>query len=603
MQQRPARGDVPLDLTWDLSAIYPDATAWERDLDSLAADAQAVAAFRGRLHEPAALLGCMRALDLLRERAVKVQSYASLHGSADGTDPRYQGWAARAGAAAAGTAAETSFVDTEIQALSDDALEQAFAVEPPLQPYRREVDEIRARRAHTLQPETERVLGALGEALAAPSIIYRRAVAADLDFPAVRDETGAEVQTSVSRLEALLQSPDRALRERANAARLRGLRRHASTFAATLAAMIQRNVALARLRGYPSAEAMFLEPQHVPAEVYTNVLDVIHDEIAPHIHRLVRLRQRMNDIPEMHGYDIGAPLDPQWSPTATFREAEELIRTSLSPLGDEYGQIMAEAFAHRWVDLADNVGKSHGAFCNTVYGVHSYILMTWQDRMRNVFTLVHELGHAGHGMLAARNQRIGDTRATRFFIEAPSTANQMLMGRHILSTTNDPRMRRWVSTQFLQVFIHNMVTHLLQGHLERRLYQLAEAGKPLTLAAIETAQGEIYERFYGGTVAVDEAMRLDWMTVPHYHTGLYPFTYAAGLACGHAVVDAIVREGAPAAERWIATLKAGGTLPPLELMAMAGVDMRKPAPLARAVDYFGELVREVETAFLLDVRD
>jgi hypothetical protein len=195
-------------------------------------------------------------------------------------------------------------------------------------------------------------------------------------------------------------------------------------------------------------------------------------------------------------------------------------------------------------------------------------------------------------MLAMRSQRIGDTRATRFFIEAPSTCNEMLLGRHILAGSADPRMRRWVGVQFLGTFLHNFVTHLLQGHLEHRLYALAEAGEPLTLAAIAGAQREVYARFYGDTVAVDEGMSLDWMTVPHYYTGLYPFTYAAGLACGHAVAEAIGREGTPAAERWVATLKAGGTRPPLELMRMAGVDMTTAAPLRRAVAYFGELVGE-----------
>jgi oligoendopeptidase F len=602
LQQRPARGAVPADLTWDLSAIYADPAAWEADLARLDEDAAAVAAFRGRLEHAADLLGCLRARDALAERMTRVAAYASLHAAADGTDSRYQAWTARVGAASARVAAETAFVDTEVLAIPDAALEAAYRQEPDLSAYRRQIEEIRARRAHALQPETERALGMLADALAAPSTIYHRAVAADLDFPPVRDETGAEVETSVSRLEGLMLSRDRGVRERAYAARLAGLRRHRATLAATLAAMIRRNVDLARLRGYGSAEAMFLEPQHVPAEVYHNVLDVIHDEISPHVRRLVRLRQRLHDIPAMRGYDLGAPLDPSFNPGATFRQGQELIRAALRPLGDEYGQILAEAFANRWVDLAENAGKGHGAFCHTVYGVRAYVLMTWTDRMRNVFTLAHELGHAAHGMLAARSQRIGDTRAARFFIEAPSTANELLLGRHILATTDDPRMRRWVLTQFLGTFIHNMVTHLLQGHLERRLYALAEAGKPLTLAAIADAQGEIYERFYGGAVEVDEGMRLDWMTVPHYYTGLYPFTYAAGLACGHGVAEAIEAEGAPAAQRWIATLKAGGTRPPLELMRMAGVDMTSPEPLRRAVAYFGRLVREVEAAFAPDVR-
>lgn len=598
VRHRPERSEVPEALTWDLAAIYPDEPAWEAAVAHVTDDLAQVATFRGRLGESGAtLLGCLRARDALMRQLVKVGAYASLHASVDGASAVAQARAIRASALGARVRAEIAFIESELLDLADPVLAAAFAAAPELEAYRHQIDDVRRLRGHRLVPEAERAIAALGNALAAPGTVYHRAVAADLDFPAVQDAEGREVQTSVGRLEGLMQSPAREVRRQAHEALAAGLRRHRATFAATLAAMIERNVALARLRGYGSAEEMFLDPQRVSLHVYGNVLDVIHDAIAPHVRRLLRLRQARLDLPELRRYDLNAPLDPDYQPAATIEEGRELILTALRPLGEEYQAILADAFAHRWVDRADNVGKSHGAFCSTVYGVHSYVCMTWQDRMRDVFTLAHELGHAGHGMLAARNQLIGDTRPTRFFIEAPSTCHELLLGRHILAGTDDPRMRRWVIGQFLGTFLHNMVTHLLQGHLERRLYALAEAGRPLTLAAIMAAQGEVYERFYAGAVAVDDGMRLDWMTVPHYYTGLYPFTYAAGLACAHGVADAIAREGQPAVDRWLRTLKAGGTRPPLELMAMAGVDLSSPEPLRAAVGFFGEMVTQMEELF------
>jgi oligoendopeptidase F len=200
-------------------------------------------------------------------------------------------------------------------------------------------------------------------------------------------------------------------------------------------------------------------------------------------------------------------------------------------------------------------------------------------------------------MLAGRAQIISNARTTRLFVEAPSTANELLLGNYILDTTADPRLRRWVILQFLGTFMHNMVTHLLEAHLEQRLYDLAEAGQPLTLATIMQAQGEVLERYFAGTVNVDDGARLNWMQVPHFYVGLYPFTYAAGLSSAHAVVEAIRTAGQPAVDRWLRTLAAGGTLPPLELMQLAGVDMASPEPLRRAVAFFGSLVDELEKGF------
>lgn len=598
MATRPTRSEVPIEQTWNLHDIYATDDRWEAELAGIGEAVTHVSAYRGRLGEGAAtLLACLRARDAFFELAARVGAYAHLHQSSDGIDPKNQAMSDRASSALSKASGELAFIVPEILALPEGTVERYLSEEPGLVVYRPQLDRILRQRPHTLGSEAEGVIAALGEALAAPSAVYQRTTAADLEFPAVKDASGREVAVALAGADRLLALPDRDLRRRAHEALGAGLRRHRQTLAAALAAAIKRNVTMARLRHYGSAEEMILHQQQVPFEVYSNVLDVIHDAIAPHMRRLLRLRQRVLGLDEVRKYDMTAPLDPDVDPPYTWDDAEGLIRAGLAPLGDEYGEIVARSFRERWIDRADNIGKPHGAFCSGVYGVHAYILMTWTGKLRNVFTLAHELGHAGHGMLAGRNQLISNVWSTLFFVEAPSTCNEMFLGRHILDTTDDPRVRRLVVQQFMGTFIHNMVTHLLQGHLERRLYGLAEAGKPLTLRAITEAQAEVYDRFFDGSVVLDETDHLDWMTVPHYYRGLYPYTYAAGLTCGVAVADAVRREGPPAVERWLATLKAGGTLAPLDLMKMAGVDMTSPEPMRQAVAFFGELVRELEASF------
>ena len=226
-----------------------------------------------------------------------------------------------------------------------------------------------------------------------------------------------------------------------------------------------------------------------------------------------------------------------------------------------------------------------------------------------MFTLTHELGHAGHVLLAARSQTVSNTHSGAFlgivegsplyFIEAPSTTNEVLFGQHLLATTEDPRRRRFIIEQFLGTFTHNMVTHMLEAHFEQRLYDLADAGRAITTKAVLDAQGEVFERFYGDEVVVDDRARLYWMEQPHFYLagGLYPHTYAAGLACAVAVADRIRSEGQPAVDRWLETLRLGTRLSPLELAAHAGVDMSRPEPVRQAVALFGELVTELERSY------
>lgn len=217
--------------------------------------------------------------------------------------------------------------------------------------------------------------------------------------------------------------------------------------------------------------------------------------------------------------------------------------------------------------------------------------------MRNTFTLAHELGHAGHFVLAGRNQRISNTRPSRYFVEAPSTMNEMLLSKHILEQSSDKRMRRWVILQSLGTYYHNFVTHILEGELQRRVYDLADRGTPITAKLLGEQKIELLSAFWGEEVEMDEGAGLTWMRQPHYYMGLYPYTYSAGLTASTAASQMIQEEGQPAVDRWLSALKAGGTLKPLELMKLAGVDMTTPEPIKKAVAYVGSLVDELEKSF------
>jgi oligoendopeptidase F len=251
----------------------------------------------------------------------------------------------------------------------------------------------------------------------------------------------------------------------------------------------------------------------------------------------------------------------------------------------------------RWVDRADNIGKSSGAFCATPYGVHPYILMTWADTMRNVFVLTHELGHGAHFGLAMKHQRYVNTRPAMPFVEAPSIMHEMLLARHILAQSSDARMRRSVIMQVLGTYHHNFVTHLLEAELQHRVYAQAEAGQAVTAQLLNQCKGEILAGFWGDAVEIDDGARMTWMRQPHYYLGLYPYTYSVGLVAATAVAGLVADEGAPAVQRWLQVLKAGGTMKPMELLQLAGIDLSSPAPIRAAVAYVGSLVNELEGAF------
>lgn len=595
MARQLTRSEVPVHMTWNLADIFPSVEAWEAEMKAVADLVPTVTKYKGRLHEgPKVLLECLKAQEALHKRLVKVSSYASLNNSADGTSPANQAMAGRASALATRIRAETSFVESEALSLPEGTLERYLEEEPGLEPFRLSIQKLIESKPHRLHPETEMALAALGEVLNAPAMIYGRSRTADMTFEPVEDSKGVKHPMSFGRYEG---AADLILRRNAHFQFAERLRAYQNTYGTTWGTEVKKNVVMAKLRGYPSAIHMLLDRQEVTIDIYNNLHDIILTELAPHMRRYARLRKKVLGLDKMLYCDIEAPLDPEYEVPTTYEEASEIIVNGLKVLGPEYTEIVVNALKNRWIDRADNVGKQTGAFCSSVYGVHPYISMTWTNSLRNALTLAHELGHAGQGVLAQRYQSFANTRPTMFFIEAPSTCNETLVGDYILSQSQDKRKRRWLIMQFLKTYHHNFVRHLIEGELQRRTYALAEKGQPITASVLNRVQGEILDEFWGGEVEIDDGARMVWMRQSHYYRGLYPYSYSAGLTIGTMVAKAIREEGAPAAERWINVLKAGGTKKPLELAKMAGVDMTKPDPIREAVAYVGKLVDEVVESF------
>lgn len=595
MAKRLTRAEVPVEQTWNLTDIFPTKEAWEAEMAAIPELLGTITRFRGALGQgPKLLLDCLDAQEALQKRLIKATAYASFHQSADGTNPAHQAMAARAMSLSASVQAATSFIQSEALALPAGRLDEYLAQEPGLEPYRITIEKWIEKKPYLLGPETEMVLAALSEVLNAPGSIYETSRTADLTFEPVQDSNGNQFPMSLGRHET---APDTTLRRNAYASLTNGMKSYQNTYGAAWGAEVKKNVVEAKLRGFDSAIHMLLDRQEVTIDIYDNLHDVILTELAPHMRRYLKLRKEVLGLDRILYCDLEAPLDPEFNPPTTYEEASRIVLSGLSVLGPEYAEIIDQGLHNRWIDRADNVGKRTGAFCHAVNGVHPYISMTWSNQMRNALTMAHELGHGGQGVMAQRYQRLANTRPTMFFIEAPSTINEILVGNYILSQSTDVRMRRWLIMQFLMTYHHNFIRHLIEGELQRRTYALAEKGQPITATVLNKIQGEIIAEFWGEDLEIDDGARLVWMRQSHYYRGLYPYSYSAGLTIGTNVAKAIQEEGRPAAERWVNVLKAGGTMKPLELARMAGVDMTSKDPIRAAVAYVGTLVDEVVKSF------
>ena len=593
------RSEVPTEQTWDLTDLFVSDEAWEKELSAVQEDVNEVAQYKNKLGTDAATLhACLSKLESFQERLIHVATYASLRSSADGSDPNNQRDSAKVASAMASIGTKLSFVDSELLTIPVETIEKFLKEEPQLLTYQKMLADIAESKPYTLTPEIEETLAALGEVHSAPYMIYQRSKSSDMVFDSIEDDHGNELPMSFALYEERYElASDRAIRKKSYDSFIKTLNQYKNTFAAAYATEVTKQVTESRLRNYESVTDMLLQPQQVTKEMYHNQLDVIQKELAPHMQRYVKLKREKLGQDKLNFYDLKAPLDPTFDPETTYEEATSTILDALQVMGPEYSEIMKKGVNDRWVDYADNVGKATGAFCSSPYGAHPYILVTWTNAMRGAFMLAHELGHAGHFYLAGKNQDLVNTRPSTYFIEAPSTLNELLLADQLLEKTDDKQMKRWIVTQLLGTYYHNFITHLLEAEFQRRVYALAEAGTPLTADVLTKQKREALENFWGDTVAFDEGAGLTWMRQPHYYMGLYPYTYSAGLTVSTAVAQKIKAEGKPAVDRWLNVLKSGGTMKPLELIKQAGVDMSKPDAIKKAVAYVGSLVDELEKSY------
>ncbi|PPA71848.1 oligoendopeptidase F [Jeotgalibacillus proteolyticus] len=596
--KRLTRNEIPKENAWDLSPLFPTTEHWSKAADELGTEADRLTRFKGTLqHGKERIYSCLKEYEAVLIKLNHVFLHARLMYSTDGTNAQYQADFSRAATINAKVKGKLSFIKSELSLLSDEELDE-LSNDHTMREFTSLFREVLSFKPYLLPQETEKVLADLGQVLESPYSIYQRSKMSDMKFDEIKLDNGVTLPNSFSLFESRYEfSANIEIRRKAYASFSKTLTKYSHTLSAVYEAEIQKQVALAKLRGFNSTTEMLLHNQQISSAAYYRQLDVIQNELAPHMRKLARLRKKVLGLDKMTFVDLKAPLHSSSLPPVTFEEAASVVKEGLSILGPEYSSIINDALTQKWIDLGDNIGKSTGAFCASPYGVHPFLLMTWAGTTRNIFTLAHELGHAGHFYLASQNQSFMNSDCSLYFIEFPSTLNELLVSKQILKSSKNDQIKKQVLLQMIGTYYHNFVTHLLEGEMQRRIYSLADEGKAINASLLNGEMKAVLTSFWGDAVEIDNDAAMTWMRQPHYYMGLYPYTYSAGLAASTEVARLIEEEGEQAVEQFLHVLKAGGTKPPLELLKEAGVDMTSAETLKKAVHFVGHLIDELERSF------
>ncbi|MCI6830476.1 MAG: oligoendopeptidase F [Butyricicoccus sp.] len=592
-QTIPVRADADPKYTWALEDIYPSDEAWDAAYAEAQNFSRQISAFRGRLGSSArTLLEFLQLGETISVAFDSLYGYAQRRSDEDTAVSKYQGMSSKAISLMVAVDAAGSFETPELLAIPDEKLDQFYQELPELTVYRTYLDNLRRKRAHILSDAEEKLLASAGEISQSPDTIYSMFADADLKFPPAVDSAGNEHELTHGSYIPLMHSTDRVLRKSAFQSLYSMYGKFRNTAAAILTAQVKQLKFHADARRYPSTLHMSLDSSNVPTEVYTNLIQAVHDNMQP-MYRYVALRKKLLGVDELHMYDLYTPIVADADEKIPYEQAKETVLRALAPMGEDYLNILREGFDNRWIDVYENVGKCSGAY-SAGLRVHPYVLLNYADTLDSMFTLAHEMGHAIHSYLSNKNQPVIYSDYVIFVAEVASTCNEALLMQYLLNNTTDPRKRAYLINYFLEQFRTTLYRQTMFAEFELEINRRNEAGESLTAEVYNQIYHDLNVRYFGDGIVIDPEIDLEWARIPHFYYDYYVYQYATGYAAAIALSRRILREGEPAVRDYLEFLSGGCSKDPISLLRGAGVDMATTQPITEALRLFDELIDEME---------
>ncbi|MBE5783288.1 MAG: oligoendopeptidase F [Clostridiales bacterium] len=590
-QELKARAEMDARWQWHLDHIYETDEAYEAAFAQVKAEIEAYKKWQGKVAENPrqAIVDNFAGMEKLE----KLAAYAMMHKDEDGSDPVRQGRAAKLESLMVAASSATAFLRPELLALPEETLAE-MANDPKFSQYSEVLRNLIRQKPHTLPAEQEALLAAAGEVLGAPHDVFSMFNDVDLPLPEVTMEDGSKGQLTHGNYGPLIRSQNRAVRKEAFEAMMGTFKKFSATLTAAYAGSVKGDVFAARARKYESARQASLYPHEIPESVYDNLLDAV-DGALPALAEYMKIRKEKLGVDELHLYDLYVPIIGDYDMKMTYPEAFELVCEGLKVLGDDYIDTLRAGYNGGWIDVYENKSKRSGAYSWGCYGVHPYVLLNHTDDLGGAMTLAHELGHAMHTFYSNAKQPYAKADYSLFVAEVASTCNEVLLMRHLMEKhKDDPKAAAFLCNQLLEEFRTTVFRQTMFAAFEKESHAMYEKGEPLTADNLSSMYYALNEKYYGAGCHVDELISCEWMRIPHFYRNFYVYQYATGFSAAVAIASRILKEGESAVKDYKKFLSAGCSVPPIEALRYAGVDMEKPDAVKDALQVFADTVEQLK---------
>ena len=592
------RSKVPDEYKWNLTDIYPSDQAWRAAKDKLASELPSLRKFQGTLASSASQLAdALETQSSYDKELSRLFVYASLNSDQDTRVSSYQAMQQEMIQLGSVLGTESAFIEPEILKMDSATLERFLTQEPRLHVFRHYLDDISRRRAHTLSNAEEKLLAASSVMASGPSSVYGIFADADFPYPSVTLSDGKTVKLDKAAFSLYRASRSREDRQKVMEAFFTALGKYRGTFGSMMNSNVETSVFYARARNYDTDLNAALDQPNIPVSVYSRLVEGVYRNL-PTFQRYLKLRKRMLGLPDLHYYDLYAPLVSSVDTRYTVDVAEKNILAALAPLGSEYAAGAKRAFTERWIDMYPTEGKTSGAYSNgAAYDVHPYMLLNYNGKYDDMSTIAHELGHTMHSYFSNKTQPYALSSYPIFVAEVASTFNEALLIDYTLKQTKDDATRLALLGNYLEGIKGTVFRQTQFAEFELRMHEMVEKGEPLTGDSLSKLYAEIVKKYYGhdqGVCIVDDYVANEWAFIPHFYNSFYVFQYATSFTASSALSEKVLAGEPGATERYLKFISSGKSKYPIDLLKDAGVDMTTDEPLELTVKKMNRVMDEME---------
>lgn len=587
------RSEISDEYKWSVKDLYSSDELWNNDYEKALKSTQEKSSFEGCVMDSADTL-----VDALSESekddyiTERLYVYAFMRYYEDTSDGTYQQMSGKAQMLAVKMSEKYSFLVPEIMAADDDKVAR-FLDSDKIKPYRHLLCDMLAKKEHTCSQKEEKLLAMASQMADSPSDIFSKFNNADVKFGKVHDEHGDEKELTSAGFSVFMESRNRNVRKEAFYALYRQYKSYINTLAASYYGNVKQAVFFANARNYESTLQMYLSGSFIPESVYTNLIDTVNNNLDK-MHDYVSLRKKTLGVDELHFYDIYAPLTSDYTVKVSYENAKETVLDALKILGDDYVSQVKKGYESGWVDVYENDGKRSGAFSWGAYGTHPYIFLNYTETLNDIFTLIHETGHAMHTYYSNETQPYTYAGYKIFVAEVASTCNEVILIDYLLKHSRSDEEKKYLYGHYLEQFKGTLFRQTMFAEFEMITHRMAQDGEVLNAESLCGTYKKLNEKYFGKDMVIDEEIAYEWARIPHFYTPFYVYQYATGFSAAVAIATKIINGDKEVLHGYREFLKGGSSMHPIELLSLCKIDMSKPDVIQDALNVFGSLIEDLK---------